>query len=86
MRQRWLTEVVPYCEQVGIDIPAHFEKEKNEYVLDYEMPILLNEETGEWDYTTVTWEEKFNQWRKGGRNKVAALERLQGECWGKEFW
>jgi len=86
MRQRWLAEVVPYCEEVGIDIPAHFDKEKNEYVLDYEPPILLNEETGKWDYTTVTWEEKFAQWRKGGSNKIPALKRLQGECWGKEFW
>ncbi|MGE0746877.1 MAG: Phenylacetic acid catabolic protein [Rhodospirillales bacterium] len=86
MRQRWLTEVVPFCEEVGIRVPAHFDKEKNAYVLDYQPPILLDQETRTWDYTTVSWEEKFKQWKEGGREKLPALARMQSEVWGEELW
>lgn len=86
LRQRWLAEVVPFCEQVGIRVPAHFDEEQQRYVLDYELPILLDEETGTWDYGGCTWEEKFAQWKKGGPTKTEAFERLQNEVWGDELW
>ncbi len=86
LRQRWLAQVVPFCERVGIKIPAHFDREKGQYVLDYEMPILLNEETGKWDFRTVTWEEQFAQWKKGGPIKTETFRRLQDEVWGDDLW
>ncbi|MGB3273546.1 MAG: Phenylacetic acid catabolic protein [Xanthobacteraceae bacterium] len=86
LRQRWLNEVVPFCESIGIRVPAHFDADKGCYVLDYEMPILLNEETGKWDYKTTTWEEQFEQWRKGGPTKVSGFKRLQEEHWGSALW
>ncbi len=86
LRQRWLAEVVPYCESVGIHVPARYDKERGEFVLDYEIPILLNEETGEWDFTQVSWKEKFAQWKKGGPTKTEAFERIQEEVWGDDLW
>jgi ring-1,2-phenylacetyl-CoA epoxidase subunit PaaA len=86
LRQRWLNEVVPYCELVGIKVPAHFDKELGQYVLHYEMPILLDEETGKWDYTTVSWEEKFAQWKKGGPTKLSCFQRIQNDVWGSDLW
>lgn len=86
MRQRWLGEVVPFCESVGIQVPAHFDAAKNAYVLDYTPPIMLDQETRKWNFTTVTWEEKFKQWKEGGREKVPALRRMQSEVWGEELW
>jgi len=86
LRQRWLAEVVPFCEELGIKIPAKYDAELGRYVLTYEMPILLNEETGKWDYTPVSWEEKFEQWKKGGPMKVAGFQRLQTEIWGADLW
>ncbi len=86
LRQRWLDEVVPFCEQVGIHIPAHFDTDQQRYVLDYDLPILLDEETGKWDFGGCTWEEKFKQWKKGGPTKIEAFERLQNEVWGDDLW
>lgn len=86
LRQKWLAEVVPFCESVGIRIPAHFDQEKGCYVLEYEEPILLDLETGKWDYTPVTWEEKFKRWKQGGPAKKPGLTRIQAEVWGDALW
>ncbi len=86
LRQRWLAKVVPFCERVGISIPAHFDQTIKLYVLDYQMPILLNEETGQWDYTTVSWDAQFAQWKKGGPLKTAMFYRMQAEIWGEHLW
>lgn len=86
LRQIWMQRLVPFCEQLGLKVPAHFDREKGIYVLDYEMPILLNLETMKWDYRTVTWEEKLAQWKKGGPIKLPGLRRMQTELWGQDLW
>lgn len=87
LRQKYLAEIVPFCEDLGIAIPAHYEREKGEYVLDWPFPILLDEETMTWRHERkVSWEEKFVQWKKGGPAKLPGLELLQGERWGNELW
>ena len=86
LRQQWLDQVVPFCEEVGLRVPAHYEAEKGCYSLDYELPILLDEVAGKWNFETVTWPEKIEAWRRGGPNKVPALERMQSERWGDELW
>ena len=45
LRQQWLAGVVPFCEDVGLTVPAHFDPERQTYVLDYELPILFDETT-----------------------------------------
>ena len=86
LRQQWLAGVVPFCEEVGLTVPAHFDAEHQTYVLDYELPILFDETTGKWDFRTVTWEEKFAQWKRGGPAKLPGIQRLQSEIWGDELW
>ena len=86
LRQQWLAALVPFCEEVGLNVPAQFDQDKGIYVMDFELPILLNEETGKWDYRKVSWEEKFAQWKRGGPAKIPGLTRLQSEAWGKELW
>lgn len=86
LRQRWLAKVVPFCERVGISIPAHHDAEQGQYVLDYAMPILLNEDTGLWDFTQVTWDAQLAQWKKGGPLKTKMFERMQSQEWGSLLW
>ena len=48
--------------------------------------LLFDETTGKWDFRTVTWEEKFAQWKRGGPAKLPGIQRLQSEIWGDELW
>jgi len=86
LRQQWMAGLIPFCEEVGLEVPAHYDADQGLYVLDYELPILLDEETLTWDFTKVTWEEKIEQWKKGGPAKIPGLTRLQSELWGADLW
>ncbi|MBM3486505.1 MAG: phenylacetic acid catabolic family protein [Alphaproteobacteria bacterium] len=87
MRQKWLTQVVPFCEELGIRIPARFDEETGKFRLDYEPPVYLDEEKRVWHFDRrITWEEQFAIWKRGSVFKVPAIRRLQLEVWGKELW
>jgi len=85
LRAKFLESLVPFCEEVGLKVPVHRDQ-RGRYVLDYELPILLNEETREWDFRKVTWAEKLEQWKRGGPFKVPGLTRIQEELWGSDLW
>jgi len=87
MRQKWLSQVVPFSEKVGIKVPAHFDADSGSYVLDYELPIYLDPETRKWDYSrTITWEEQFRLWKQGSPHKVPSISRVQREVYGDDLW
>jgi ring-1,2-phenylacetyl-CoA epoxidase subunit PaaA len=87
MRQKWLSQVVPFSEDVGIDVPAHLDPETGHFVLDYEPPIYLDEDARKWDYDRqMTWEEQLRYWKRGSRHKVPSIRRVQMEVWGDELW
>ena len=75
------------CESVGIKIPAHYDTELGKFVLDYEAPIRLDEETRTWDYNdTMSWEEQLKIWKRGSKHKVPSITDVQTESWGTELW
>jgi ring-1,2-phenylacetyl-CoA epoxidase subunit PaaA len=87
MRQQWLAQVVPFSEEIGINVPAHLDKETGKFVLDYEPPIYLDEETRQWDYgRRITWEEQLKIWKRGSRHKVPSIQRVHDEVWGGDLW
>ncbi len=87
LRQQWLNEVVPFCESVGIDIPAHFDKALGRYALTYQEPIAWNAQEKKWDFDQlITWPEKFAHWKKGGPIKHSGIGQIQNEKWGSQLW
>jgi len=87
MRQKWLSQVVPFSESVGIRVPAHLDSESGKFVLDYEPPIYLDEQTRTWDYgRRISWEEQLRIWKKGSRHKVPSITRLHREVYGRDLW
>jgi ring-1,2-phenylacetyl-CoA epoxidase subunit PaaA len=87
MRQKWLSQVVPYSESVGIKVPAHFDEEQGQYVLDYQPPIYLDPETLKWDFDRhITWKEQFALWKQGTKFKVPMISRLLQEVYGEDLW
>ena len=87
LRQKWLNEAVPFCESVGIRVPARFDADQGRYVLTYQEPIAWDAERRQWNYDTpITWPQKFAHWKKGGPIKHSGLTRIQNESWGSELW
>jgi ring-1,2-phenylacetyl-CoA epoxidase subunit PaaA len=87
MRQKWLSQVVPFSEAVGITVPAHFDQEIGQFVLDYEPPVYLDPDTLQWDFDRhITWKEQFALWKQGSKFKVPTISRLQQEVYGEDLW
>jgi ring-1,2-phenylacetyl-CoA epoxidase subunit PaaA len=78
LRQWWLSLVVPFCESVGVKVPAHQDGES--WVLDYPFPCEFDAEAKRWDFSQpISWDDVLKRWRaRGPRNdEMVALFQEQ---------
>jgi len=80
LRQWWMSEVVPFMDEIGIRVPAHHAIERDVYVIDCPFPARFDEEKREWllDEGPITWDEVLARWRARGpmnRDYVRTLQR-----------
>jgi len=67
LRATWLKAVVPLCESLGLDVPAHSDPETGEVELEYELPCEWDADERRWLFdATITWEQVFDRWRARG--------------------
>jgi ring-1,2-phenylacetyl-CoA epoxidase subunit PaaA len=83
LRQAWMGATVPLCESIGIDVPAHWDEARQEYVLEYPFPCEYDETERRWlfDEGEITWTQVFERWKgRGPKNKeyVAAIQEGRG--------
>jgi ring-1,2-phenylacetyl-CoA epoxidase subunit PaaA len=80
LRQEWLSQVVPLCEEFGIQIPAHYDQQKAEYVLDYPFPCEFDIENKRWLFDKpVTWDDVRNRWKGRGPTSARHIGYIQEE-------
>src|SRR5438105_1772310 len=80
LRQDWMRTVVPFCEEVGLRVPAHFDPAGDRFVLDVPFPAAFDAANKRWmlEAGPVGWDEVLQRWRaRGPMNQefVAALQR-----------
>jgi ring-1,2-phenylacetyl-CoA epoxidase subunit PaaA len=80
LRQTWMAEVVPFLEEIGIDVPAHLDAEHDCYVIDCPFPAQFDEEKRQWllDDGEIGWDVVIARWRARGpmnREYVRTLQR-----------
>ncbi|HEY3060123.1 MAG TPA: Phenylacetic acid catabolic protein [Chloroflexota bacterium] len=78
LRQAWMSKVVPFCEEVGLSVPAHFAD--GAYVLDVPFPARFDATQKRWAFEEgqVTWADVLKRWKARGpmnQQYVAALQR-----------
>lgn len=80
LRQTWMQATVPLCEGIGIDVPAHFDDGKQEFVLDYPFPCQYNPDDKVWLYDEpLTWDQVFERWKGRGPMNKRYIEMVQGD-------
>jgi ring-1,2-phenylacetyl-CoA epoxidase subunit PaaA len=83
LRQVWMDSAVPLCESLGIEVPAHYDSDKGEYVLDYPFPCQYDAKEKRWlfDEGEITWGDVFERWKaRGPMNEiyVESIRRSRG--------
>ena len=67
LRQDWLSRSMPFLNELDLDVPAHYDKEQEEYVLEYDLPIAFDEDNKEWRYDEqISWDDVIDRWRARG--------------------
>jgi len=79
LRQTWMKSTVPLCESIGIRVPAHFDAEKQEFVLDYPFPCEYDPEAKHWlfDEGEISWDQVFERWKGRGPMNDAYITSIQ---------
>jgi len=82
LRQWWLSQVVPYCEQIGVKVPSHKETRegKDVWELDYPFPCEFDAEHKRWDFKQpITWDDVLVRWRARGPRNAEMVSMFQEE-------
>jgi ring-1,2-phenylacetyl-CoA epoxidase subunit PaaA len=84
LRQVWMASTVPLCEELGLAAPAHFDAERDAYVLDYPFPCQYDavEKVWAFDDGEITWDAVFERWKgRGPMNEiyVESIQRSRGD-------
>jgi ring-1,2-phenylacetyl-CoA epoxidase subunit PaaA len=79
LRQTWMAAVVPFMDEVGIDVPAHWDAEAERWVVDGPFPARFDEEAKRWllDDGPIGWDEVIERWKARGPMNRDYVERLQ---------
>jgi ring-1,2-phenylacetyl-CoA epoxidase subunit PaaA len=78
LRQQWMDSIVPHCEEIGIDVPAHYNEETNEYELEYDLPVAFVEDDKDWRFEEhISWEDVIDRWRARGPANEKYVNMIQ---------
>lgn len=78
LRQAWMDATVPLCEGLGIEAPAHYDDDKQEYVIDYPFPCQYDPDAKRWLFDQpISWDEVFNRWKARGPMNERYVEMVQ---------
>jgi ring-1,2-phenylacetyl-CoA epoxidase subunit PaaA len=83
LRQTWMASTVPLCENLGLNVPAHYDAQQQKYVLDFPFPCAYDDRAKHWDFAggEISWDDVFARWkRRGPMNEryVEAVRRSHG--------
>jgi ring-1,2-phenylacetyl-CoA epoxidase subunit PaaA len=79
LRQEWMSTAVPFCDSIGIDVPAHYDSARGEYVIDCPFPQQFDEGEKRWltEEGEISWEEVLERWRRRGPANEELVEMIQ---------
>jgi len=86
MREKWIQSACIFADQVGFDLPAHYDEEAGKYVIDCPFPMICDTETRTWVEEEASWEDTIKQLKAGGPLNPSGHARLQSEEWGEKRW
>ena len=73
-----MDSAVPLCEEIGIDVPAHYDEDQEQYVLEYDLPVAFDEENKEWRFDDpISWDDVMDRWRSRGPANEKYVGMLQ---------
>jgi ring-1,2-phenylacetyl-CoA epoxidase subunit PaaA len=89
LRQTWMAAAVPLCQGIGIDVPAHWDADNEEYVIDCTFPCQYAPGEKRWLHDEpLTWHQVFERWKARGpmNERYVEMVRGNGGLFGGRQW
>ncbi len=64
LRQTWMSTAVPFLDELSLEVPAHYDPAKKEYVLDFPFPSRFEAEEKRWYFEEgqISWGDVLTRW------------------------
>jgi ring-1,2-phenylacetyl-CoA epoxidase subunit PaaA len=74
-----MSTAVPFCESIGIDVPAHHDAAAGRYVIDFPFPAQFDEREKRWllEEGAISWDDVQERWRRRGPANEEFVEMIQ---------
>lgn len=79
IRQGWLADVVPMLQRLGFAVPAHFDADRGEYVIDCVFPCDFDETAKRWRFEEgpIGWDRVVARWKRRGPGLQFCMEQVR---------
>lgn len=79
LRQQWMSTAVPLCEKLGVQVPAHYDDRRGEYVIDCPFPMAFDPYEKRWDREggQISWGGVMERWRQRGPGNEEFVGKIQ---------
>jgi ring-1,2-phenylacetyl-CoA epoxidase subunit PaaA len=79
LRQEWMSTAVPFCESIGIEVPAHLDKASGKYEIDMPFPLEFDEGEKRWllEDGAIPWDKVLARWKRRGPSNEEFVAQLQ---------
>ncbi|MFJ7681256.1 Phenylacetic acid catabolic protein [Peribacillus butanolivorans] len=78
LRQKWMSTAVPFCESLGLNVPAQYNEETGKYDLLVPFPCKFDVENMRWKYDEPdTWDNVIQRFKQRGPQNQEFVNRIQ---------
>jgi ring-1,2-phenylacetyl-CoA epoxidase subunit PaaA len=79
LRQQWMSTAVPFCQELGFRVPAHYDEASARWVVDCAFPAAFDEQRKRWllEDGPITWDEVLVRWKRRGPMNDAFVGQIQ---------
>ena len=78
LRQYWMDSIVPFCDELGLEVPVHRNANDTAWELEYELPVFFEENEKRWDLEHhITWDQVVTRWKARGPRNEEMVEEIQ---------
>jgi ring-1,2-phenylacetyl-CoA epoxidase subunit PaaA len=79
LRQQWMATAVPLCDSLGLRVPARFDAEQGQYVIDCPFPARFDDNQKRWAFEEgpITWDDVLIRWKRRGPANEEYVANIQ---------
>jgi ring-1,2-phenylacetyl-CoA epoxidase subunit PaaA len=79
LRQIWMSTAVPLCNELQLEVPAHYDEAQQQYVIDCPFPANFDVKAKHWllEDGSCTWDDVMKRWKARGPSNEEFVGMVQ---------